>query len=365
MNIIKYIPPISGVGFGLMYLPAIVIVAQYFSTKRSMATGLAVCGSGIGTFIFGPLTTLLIREYGWRGTLWIIGALVLNGIVCAALYRPLVATRRKKKKVPKPEEVKRGIIMQKLIEQKKRDRTISTKSLDGAFITTDNRIVRGADVTDIIMAAEIPGVPNGHVNSKTGSTPDLSQAGSSHSVEHDDIGELKSRDSLSASQPHLSTDKMSKNNNSSLINKQLDKVKYGGSLSKLRKRSNSLSYGEEREPLCDSSSVRTKPSPEEIRKREAARPMYRQDIFYTGSVQSLAEFKKDPNMSNYLASVISIPEQPIDENSCEAKCLPFKRVLTQMFDFSMLKSVTFIIIAASGILSFTGITTYTISCTST
>lgn len=41
-------------GFGLMYLPAIVIVGFYFEQKRALATGLAVCGSGIGTFLFAP-----------------------------------------------------------------------------------------------------------------------------------------------------------------------------------------------------------------------------------------------------------------------------------------------------------------------
>lgn len=42
---------IGGVGFGLVYLPAIVVISQWFSEKRSLATGLAVCGSGIGTTV--------------------------------------------------------------------------------------------------------------------------------------------------------------------------------------------------------------------------------------------------------------------------------------------------------------------------
>jgi len=35
-----------GVGFGFIYLPAIVTVGYYFETKRAFATGIAVCGSG-------------------------------------------------------------------------------------------------------------------------------------------------------------------------------------------------------------------------------------------------------------------------------------------------------------------------------
>lgn len=39
----------AGLGFGLIYLPAIVSVTIYFEKYRSLATGIAVCGSGFGT----------------------------------------------------------------------------------------------------------------------------------------------------------------------------------------------------------------------------------------------------------------------------------------------------------------------------
>ncbi|KAH8294437.1 hypothetical protein KR018_003723 [Drosophila ironensis] len=79
----------TGLGFGLIYLPAIVSVTQYFEAKRSLATGIAVCGSGFGTFIFAPLTEYLIGSYGWRGALLIIGGIVLNCIIFGAMFRPL------------------------------------------------------------------------------------------------------------------------------------------------------------------------------------------------------------------------------------------------------------------------------------
>ncbi|KAB0797474.1 hypothetical protein PPYR_08467 [Photinus pyralis] len=79
----------TGLGFGLIYLPAIVSVTTYFEKKRSLATGIAVCGSGLGTFIFAPLINLLLREYGWRGAMLIVSALVLECIIFGALFRPL------------------------------------------------------------------------------------------------------------------------------------------------------------------------------------------------------------------------------------------------------------------------------------
>lgn len=79
----------AGFGLSLCYVAAVVIVAYYFDKKRSFATGLSVCGSGIGTFIFAPLTQWLIAEYGWRGTTLILAGLFLNLAVCGAVMRDL------------------------------------------------------------------------------------------------------------------------------------------------------------------------------------------------------------------------------------------------------------------------------------
>lgn len=79
----------AGIGLGLIYLPAIVSVTYYFEKKRSFATGLAVCGSGLGTFMFAPLTKYLVEEYTWKGAVLILAGLLLNCIICGALFRPL------------------------------------------------------------------------------------------------------------------------------------------------------------------------------------------------------------------------------------------------------------------------------------
>jgi len=86
---------VTGIGFGLMYLPSIVMVGFYFEKRRAFATGIAVCGSGIGAFIFAPLADWLLSNYGWKGATWIIAGLVLNGVVVGALFRPLADGRRR------------------------------------------------------------------------------------------------------------------------------------------------------------------------------------------------------------------------------------------------------------------------------
>ncbi|XP_046815668.1 uncharacterized protein LOC124422804 [Vespa crabro] len=80
---------VSGFGLSLCFVAAVVIVAYYFDKKRSFATGLSVCGSGIGTFIFAPVTQYLLAEYGWRGTMLILAGLFLNLAVCGCLMRDL------------------------------------------------------------------------------------------------------------------------------------------------------------------------------------------------------------------------------------------------------------------------------------
>jgi len=56
----------TGVGFGMMFLPALVMVNFYFDNKRALANGISVCGAGIGTFVMAPLVNFLVSEYSWK-----------------------------------------------------------------------------------------------------------------------------------------------------------------------------------------------------------------------------------------------------------------------------------------------------------
>ena len=83
---------IGGFGLGLIYLPAVVAVGYYFERRRALATGISVCGSGVGTFLFAPLGTFLLNQYGWKGAHLILAGLCLNCAVFGALMRPLELT---------------------------------------------------------------------------------------------------------------------------------------------------------------------------------------------------------------------------------------------------------------------------------
>ncbi|MFC1798887.1 MFS transporter [Thermodesulfobacteriota bacterium] len=53
------------------------IIAHWFEKKRGLASGIAVSGMGLGTFLMVPLAQQLISSWGWRATFLVFGALVL------------------------------------------------------------------------------------------------------------------------------------------------------------------------------------------------------------------------------------------------------------------------------------------------
>merc|ERR1711962_971337 len=80
---------LGGFGMGLIYLPAIVSVGFYFESKRALATGISVCGSGVGTFVFAPFSNYLLTQYDWQTSNLIFAAICLSCVIFGAMMRPL------------------------------------------------------------------------------------------------------------------------------------------------------------------------------------------------------------------------------------------------------------------------------------
>lgn len=80
---------ICGIGFGLIYCPAIVIVTMYFEKYRALATGIAVCGAGVGTAVISPLQEYLIQHYSWQFCMRVNAGLALICIVAGLTFAPL------------------------------------------------------------------------------------------------------------------------------------------------------------------------------------------------------------------------------------------------------------------------------------
>ena len=78
-----------GAGGLFIFTPSYVIINQYFDKKRGKALGLGTMGAGLGSIALAPLIAFLLVQYGYRGAMGIIGAIMLNNCVAGALYRPI------------------------------------------------------------------------------------------------------------------------------------------------------------------------------------------------------------------------------------------------------------------------------------
>lgn len=70
-------------------IAAVIVVGLYFERWRALATGIAMCGSGVGTFVMAPVIGSLITSFGWRTAMLILAFSILICILCGAAFRPL------------------------------------------------------------------------------------------------------------------------------------------------------------------------------------------------------------------------------------------------------------------------------------
>lgn len=99
------------VGFGLAFnlQPSLTIIGKYFFKKRPIANGLAMAGSPVFLSTLAPLNQFLFNKFGWRGSFFILGGLLLNCCLAGSLMRPIRPKPIKKdeeKADQKPQEKK-------------------------------------------------------------------------------------------------------------------------------------------------------------------------------------------------------------------------------------------------------------------
>ena len=89
-----------GVGAGLasVYVPSLAAVGEWFKKERDIALGIAVSGIGVGTLVAAPMGAWLVREYGWRTTMTIEGAVGGGLLMLSSLFmfKPPIKVESKK-----------------------------------------------------------------------------------------------------------------------------------------------------------------------------------------------------------------------------------------------------------------------------
>jgi MFS family permease len=88
-------PQLKGLGAGMIYMPSIIIVGYYFESKRSLATGIAVCGSGVGSIVVPPLANFVLTYFeSWTYVVILFGGMFLSCAIFGCLMKPLDSIER-------------------------------------------------------------------------------------------------------------------------------------------------------------------------------------------------------------------------------------------------------------------------------
>jgi MFS family permease len=78
-----------GVGLGLIAPAIFMAVSSYFTTRKSRAIGLSMAGTCVGQMILPQIVGILLGEYGFNGTVLVMGSLALHGVLGATLFQPV------------------------------------------------------------------------------------------------------------------------------------------------------------------------------------------------------------------------------------------------------------------------------------
>ncbi|BFZ25545.1 hypothetical protein BsWGS_28584 [Bradybaena similaris] len=340
---------IGGCGLGMIYLPCIVSVGHYFDTKRAFATGLAVCGSGLGTFIFPPLSEFLLTEYSWQGGLLIIAGIMFQGCVCGILMRPLEAkgsaTQPSKQPSKQPSQQPRAKSILDRVKESTHLRSVS-ESGDGPVSAREAQTIQERVLAAKILREKRLWDPN----SISEPLPQFmtTKREDREPVNYYNSGGEENIDVLSTTDDKQSEDMTAHGD----LRKSDQRISNGGTSSVIAE---ILPLLEVPAPIVHSAGA----PPGSLRslhvsKDDLARPLYRKDIFYSGSVSNIPEFHSQPDMQSYIASITVIPRESAVGRLCSCLPTPVQDVLGEMLDVSLLKDLGFMMICLGNFTAFLG-----------
>lgn len=298
---------IGGIGFSMIYIPSVLTVGYYFEKWRALATGISMCGSGVGTIIFSPLNELLIGKYGWRETLLIQSAIILCCTLLGLFFRPL-----------KPVEVS---IEDDSEDMEKMLPVIFTKQLpEGRYAfsvpSSAHTTWIGASInTHYPTAAEVFRGSNANLDRRPSSTTTAdgkSVINSSNMKKLEQLSKAQRRSGQSTPEenhaaPNFNLHKElvtvgeaeeEENENETLVEEHIKPMSLTERRHTVSGRRPILPKGSRRGTLTDN------------------RPMYRDDIFFSGSLIRIPKYQSQSSLG-YHMSVTRLPTQnDVDEVMC-------------------------------------------------
>ncbi|XP_012157214.1 monocarboxylate transporter 4 [Ceratitis capitata] len=394
---------IGGFGFGMIYLPAVVAVGYYFETKRSLATGIAVCGSGFGTFAFAPLATYLLQQYGWKNALLIFAGLILNCAIFGAMMRPLTYPKKKKVKPlmqrmyeEKQLQLERGSIVGSHFMVQLPDGTMERKmkmplNADPGVHSSLNLELLAEQGT-LHPVSTLPTITEAKVAEYQSGAQSPPTVDSNGQLEVKRSGRRSHRNSESETSPYNSVDAMTRNASQPAFMADHQSLPKNGSVpsfNRVRKTSASERFQPSLAAIrassrgdLDSNGVEMGFTSSKMSLSQSqssgkmVRPMSRKDIFYSGSVTNLPQYQSQKSLTNYRNSVLSLTKyeksmqsvrvlDPLAEaekgrdqyDLCPCLAIPdsIKSVFNTMLDVSLLKDPVFMLIGISNIFGMAGL----------
>lgn len=357
---------LGGIGFSMIYVPAVITTGFYFEKWRALATGISVTGSGVGTIVMGPVTIALIKMFGWRGAILCQAGIIITCSMFSALYRPLKpikvnvnfdeANAEDKTKLPLLDRIK--IARDQL---KKTDSTISIDNEIGITAqqpTGVNKFLKANNNVSYPTAAEALTVSTENVEQSCESLctkentknkekrrslySDILAKDKTSSDSHDPLKEYTADDEL-----------MSEHNHDEVFQGHKKEKK----ASEVRRDSITIKYRSR--TTSDSSYKSSRSRRNTLSKIDAGvRPLYRDDIFFQASLNRLPQYASHASGLDYSLSVTRLPTWKDVQEEEEAKCVlcpeAVRRTLATMLDLTLLKSPTFLLFSSAGFITMMG-----------
>ncbi|KAH8404142.1 hypothetical protein KR215_010316 [Drosophila sulfurigaster] len=349
---------LGGIGFCMVYIPAVVIIGFYFEKWRALATGVALCGSGVGVFVFAPLTNFLLKETNWRMTLAIQGLMVLSCAIFGLAFRPI-------------QPITLGVTEDGTVVDEEKTKLNG----HGNTVAPTPQLHQAAFTKPLPEGRFAYSMPNSAHNTYMGASqrhhyPTAAEIFKGMNLERRPSGqaskgtELKQLRKSQPTTPNGDPQQLTFN-----LHKELTTV---GENEEEAENDNLLET--EAKPVTIQARRHTVSGrrPQDLAKRphgtghdaahhhgqsQSSRPMYRDDIFFTGSLTRIPQYQSQTSLA-YHMSVTRLPtkQDMLEDRQKGCRICPeaVRRTLSTMLDTTLLKSPSFMCLAVSGFLTMMG-----------
>lgn len=235
-----------GIGFNMIYIPCLLIVGFYFEKWRALATAISLCGSSLGVIAFPPMVTSLMKNLHWTWKFRVLSGLTLLTSLCAFTFRPIRSVT--------------------VVGENGDDINAGNESVYSFNVERDRKFSKSSHRTyhntAFPTASEYYDISSFHTVSRLSSAAPI---GSDQSIARSTFIYKTDNQSMSLSTVYELDDEVNGKSNIRIFCRRM-----------LR--------------CCNTNIFKRKTAP--VMAESVNRPLYRDDIFYTGSVHLLPEYSR-------------------------------------------------------------------------